>query len=105
MAFFLYLHHRVQGPTQLSVQLIQEVVTPRANLPGCKDDHSLPSGAEVRNAWSYTSTPPQVFMSWCLVKYWYNFTFSTCIADIVKYAVKQLFLYPILRIMIRAPCS
>jgi hypothetical protein len=24
--------------------------------------------AEVKNAWSYTSTPPYVYMAWCLVK-------------------------------------
>jgi hypothetical protein len=26
--------------------------------PGCEADHSSPSSAEVKNAWSYTSTPP-----------------------------------------------
>jgi hypothetical protein len=26
--------------------------------PGCEADHSPPSSAEVKNAWSYTSTPP-----------------------------------------------
>jgi hypothetical protein len=26
--------------------------------PGREADHSLPSSAEVKNAWSYTSTPP-----------------------------------------------
>jgi len=26
--------------------------------PGREDDHSLSSGVEVKNAWSYTSTPP-----------------------------------------------
>jgi hypothetical protein len=28
------------------------------NLPGREADHSPPSSAEVKNAWSYTSTPP-----------------------------------------------
>jgi hypothetical protein len=28
-------------------------------------DHSLPYNAEVKNAWSYTSTPPYTFMAWC----------------------------------------
>jgi hypothetical protein len=37
--------------------------------PGCEADHSLPSSAEVKNAWSYTSTPQYVFMAWCLVKH------------------------------------
>jgi hypothetical protein len=34
-----------------------------------ESDHSPPSSAEVKNAWSYTSTPPYVFMAWCLVKH------------------------------------
>jgi hypothetical protein len=28
-----------------------------------------PSSAEVKNSWSYTSTPTYVFIAWCLVKY------------------------------------
>jgi hypothetical protein len=51
--------------------------------------HSLPTSAQVRNAWSYMSTPPYilmagvqqskgyVFMAWCLVKIRDNST-STC---------------------------
>jgi hypothetical protein len=31
-------------------------------------DHSSPSNAEVKNAWSYTSIPQYAFMAWCLVK-------------------------------------
>jgi hypothetical protein len=31
--------------------------------------------AQVKNVWSYTSSPPYVFMEWCLVKYRDNFTF------------------------------
>jgi len=30
--------------------------------------------AEVKNAWSYTSTPQCAFMPWCLVKHRGNFT-------------------------------
>jgi hypothetical protein len=37
--------------------------------PGREVDHSPPSSAEVKNAWSYTSILPQyVFMPWCSVK-------------------------------------
>jgi hypothetical protein len=43
--------------------------------PGREADHSLPSSAEVKNAWSYTSTPQYFFMAWCLVKHRDNFTF------------------------------
>jgi hypothetical protein len=37
--------------------------------------NSPPSSADVKNAWSYTSTPQYVFMAWCLVKQRDNFTF------------------------------
>jgi len=30
----------------------------------------LPFRAEVKNAWSYSSTPQYVIMAWCLVKQW-----------------------------------
>jgi hypothetical protein len=28
------------------------------NWPGCEADHSSPSSAKIKNAWSYTSTLP-----------------------------------------------
>jgi hypothetical protein len=31
--------------------------------PECEADHSPPSSVEVKNAWSYTSTPQYVFMA------------------------------------------
>jgi hypothetical protein len=37
--------------------------------------NSPPLGAEIKNAWIYTSTPQYDFMSWCLVKHRDNFTF------------------------------
>jgi hypothetical protein len=45
----------------------------RDSFPGIKRprreaDHSPPSSAEDKNAWSYTSTPQYVFMAWCLIK-------------------------------------
>jgi len=45
-------------------------------LPGHEVDDSLPSSAEVKNVWSYTSTPPYVFTAWCLVKHRDNFAFA-----------------------------
>jgi len=53
---------------------------------GGKADHSPLSSAQVKNAWSYTSTPPCI-MTWCLnkhwihhhgvvLKHWGNFTFK-----------------------------
>jgi hypothetical protein len=44
--------------------------------PGREADHSPPSRAKIKNAWSYTSIPPQVFMAWYLVKQRDNFIFA-----------------------------
>jgi hypothetical protein len=35
---------------------------------GREADHSPPSSAEAKNAWSYTFTPQYAFMAWCSVK-------------------------------------
>jgi hypothetical protein len=52
----------------------------RGSFAGCKaagpwSHHSPAWSAEVKNALSYTSTFPQVFMLWCLIKHRDNFTF------------------------------
>jgi hypothetical protein len=51
--------------------------------PGRKADHSPPPSAEVKNAWSYTSTHTYVFMTWYLIKHRDIFTF-----DMVELAVR-----------------
>jgi hypothetical protein len=48
-------------------------------------EHSLPSSAEVKNEWRYTSTPQYVFMSWCLIKQWARLH-GVCHHSIVNYA-------------------
>jgi len=62
--------------TQPPIQWVPRPLTPVIKRPGCDVDHSPPSGAEVKNAWSYTSTPQYFFMVWCLVKHRNNFTFT-----------------------------
>jgi hypothetical protein len=42
---------------------------------GCKADHSPPSTAKVKNAWSYSYTPQCLPMEQYLVKHRENFTF------------------------------
>jgi hypothetical protein len=49
---------------------------PGDKVAGAWSDHSPPSSAEVKNAWSYTSNPQYVFNAWCLVKHRDNFTFT-----------------------------
>jgi hypothetical protein len=39
---------------------------PGVNWRGHEANHVPPSHAEFKNAWSYTSTPPYVFMAWCV---------------------------------------
>jgi hypothetical protein len=47
---------QVLGTTQASIQYILWFF-PGINLPGREVIHPLPWGAEVKNEWSYTSTP------------------------------------------------
>jgi len=46
------------GPKKPPIQWIPEALTPRTKRPGREADHSPPSRVKVKNAWSYTSTPP-----------------------------------------------
>jgi hypothetical protein len=63
------------GPTLPPIQWVSWVLPGGVKLPSCEADHPPPPSAEVKNAWSYSSTPPCVFMAWCLVKHRGNFTF------------------------------
>jgi hypothetical protein len=55
--------------TQPPIQWVQGTLFLGVKRPGREADHSSPSTAEVKNAWSYTSSPQYVFMAWCLVKH------------------------------------
>jgi hypothetical protein len=46
------------GPTQSASQCLPGNITPEINLPVYAADYSHPSSTKVKNAWSYTSTPP-----------------------------------------------
>jgi hypothetical protein len=46
------------GPIQAPIQWVPGALSLGIKWPGRETDHSPPSGAEVKNAWSYTSTPP-----------------------------------------------
>jgi len=45
-------------PTQPPIQWVPGSISPGVKRLGSESDHSLSSSAEVKNAWSYTSTPP-----------------------------------------------
>jgi hypothetical protein len=55
------LHHCVQNGSAAhpaSYPMGTRGSFPGVKQQGCEADHSPPSSAEVRNTWSYTSTPP-----------------------------------------------
>jgi hypothetical protein len=84
-------HHRVQsgsGAHPASYPMGTRGSFPGVKPPGREADHSPPSSAGVKNAWSYTSTPPVrlhgVVLSWAqgqlylhlyLLKYLYKVRF------------------------------
>jgi hypothetical protein len=75
------LRHHVQTssgahPVSCPIKEGEKAVTLGVKLPGRESDHSPPSIAEFKNVWSYTSTPPYVFMAWYLVKQRENFTIT-----------------------------
>jgi hypothetical protein len=53
------------GPTQPLIQWVQKALPLEVKRPAREADDSSQSVAEVKNAWSYTSTPQYVFMAWC----------------------------------------
>jgi len=67
------LHYCIQS------SLVPGALSVGVKRPGREADHSPTFSAEVKNVWSYTSTPQYVFMAWCLVKHWENFTFTPSI--------------------------
>jgi len=54
------------GPIQPPFQWVSGFLSPGLKRPRRKADHSPPSGAEIKNAWRYTSTAQYVFMAWYL---------------------------------------
>jgi hypothetical protein len=48
----------VLRPTQPPIQWVLGALSLGVKRPGREADHLPPSSAEVKNAWSYTSTPP-----------------------------------------------
>jgi len=48
------------GHTQPPIQWVPGALSPGLKYSGLEADHSPPSSADAKNAWSYTSTPPVV---------------------------------------------
>jgi hypothetical protein len=51
------------GPSQPPIQCVTGAISPGVMRSGREADHSPPCSAEVKNTWTYTSTPPYVFMA------------------------------------------
>jgi hypothetical protein len=49
-------------PTQTPIQWVPGILSLGVKWPEIECDNSLTSSAEVKNEWSYTSTPPHGFM-------------------------------------------
>jgi hypothetical protein len=75
---------RALGPTQSPNQQVSGVPSTGAEQPARESDHSAPSSAEVKNAWSYTSTHSYVFMEECLIKH-RDFTFYLYLTKYYSY--------------------
>jgi hypothetical protein len=56
--FFFRVSRRNLGPIYSAVRWVPGAISPEINRPGGEVDRSTSSYAEVKNAWSYTSTPP-----------------------------------------------
>jgi hypothetical protein len=67
------------GPTQPPIQWVPGTLSLGVKRLGREADHLRPSSVEVKNAWSYTSTPQYAFMVWCLVKQRDTFTFMSAV--------------------------
>jgi hypothetical protein len=59
MGYFLFatVSRLSLGHTQPPIHWVSEAITSEVKLLGREADHSPPSSAEIRNAWSHTSTP------------------------------------------------
>jgi hypothetical protein len=66
----IFLFATASKPALEPTQWVAEALSPGVKRPGREADHSPPTSAEVKNAWSYTSIPQYVFIAWCLVKQW-----------------------------------
>jgi len=61
--FVIPSRHALEPP----IQWVRDALYPGVRRPGRETCYTSASSAEVRNAWSFISTPSYVFMAW----YWY----------------------------------
>jgi hypothetical protein len=66
--FFTTVSKPALGTTQPPIQWVTRALSMGVKWLRREADHSLPSSAEVKNAWSYTSPPQYASMVWFSVK-------------------------------------
>jgi hypothetical protein len=64
--FFATASEPALGPAQPPIQWVLVTLSLGVKRPGREADHSPPSSAEVKNAWSYTPTSPVCFQGMVL---------------------------------------
>jgi hypothetical protein len=82
------VHHSIQtssGAHPASYPVGTRVLSVGVQWPGYEANHSLPSSAEVKNAWSYISMPLYVCMVWYLVKQQGQFHLYLSISTVAVY--------------------
>jgi hypothetical protein len=71
---YLNLHNTSRSAVQPTGYPVH---SPGVRRPGIEDDRSPPPTAEVKNNRDCTSTPLYAFVTWWLMKYWNNVTFTS----------------------------
>jgi len=69
----MYFLHTESRPalwhTHLPIQWVLGALSQGVKLPGREANHSTPSSADVKNAWSATSRPSYILIGWYLIKH------------------------------------
>jgi hypothetical protein len=67
--FFATMSRPALGLSQFPIQWVPGALSLGVKQWGRETGHLPQSSAKVKNVWSYTSTPPCIFMALCFVKY------------------------------------
>jgi hypothetical protein len=67
------LSDRLWDPLSLLSNWYRGLFLQELKRSGRKADHSPPSNDGPKNPWNYTSTPPNIFIVWCLIKHTIQF--------------------------------
>jgi hypothetical protein len=80
---FATVSRPILGPTQPPVQGVLGALFLGVKLLGHEVYCSLPSSTKIKNVWCHTSTPPYIYMAWCIIKHKENFTFTLFLTSLL----------------------